>query len=260
MPIDPVHLARSLGEMSSLDVEQGLAGALRQVLGSAKTLFDADMTGLMLVDHAGALRLASAAAIEDVAGDPDRLGQGPCCIAFTQRVPVAVRDLSAEPGRRALVQVGLDAASRGALSVPVQVAGGPVGTLDVYVTAPRDWDDSEAAALQAYAGMVASLLTAATTARVTGRLADQLQAALAHRLLIEQAVRIVVDREGLDAPAALEWLATAARSSGSTLVQVARDVVGGAPLPSDRLAQAKAQRRDASDPRGCGARPGFGAA
>ena len=135
----------------------------------------------------------------------------------------------------------------GDLSVPVQVGGGPVGTLDVYVTAPREWDDSAAAALQAYAGLVASLLVATVTARVTGRLADQLQEALEHRSRIEQAVAILVDREGLEGPAALEWLGTAARSSGCPLVQIARAVVGGAPLPSDQLAQAKAQRREATD-------------
>ena len=135
----------------------------------------------------------------------------------------------------------------GDLSVPVEVGGGPVGTLDVYVSAAREWDDSAAAALQAYAGLVASLLVAAVTARQTGRLADQLQAALEHRSLLEQAVEILIDREGLDAPAALEWLATAARPSGSTLVEMARAVVGGAPLPSDRLAQAKARRREATD-------------
>jgi hypothetical protein len=88
---------------------------------------------------------------------------------------------------------------------------------------------------------------AAVTARVTGRLADQMQAALEHRSLIEQAVQALADREGLDAPAALEWLATAARSSGSALVQMAGAVVDGAPLPSDLLAQAEEQRREATD-------------
>jgi hypothetical protein len=135
----------------------------------------------------------------------------------------------------------------GDLSVPVQVGGGPVGTLVAYLTAPREWDDSEAAALQAYAGLVASVLAAAVTARVGGRLADQLQGALEHRRLVEQAVEILVDREGLDAQAALEWLGAAAKSSGRAMVEVARAVIGGAPLPSDRLAQAKAERRDATD-------------
>jgi hypothetical protein len=88
---------------------------------------------------------------------------------------------------------------------------------------------------------------AAVAAPVPGRLADQLQAALAHRSTIEQAVEILVDREGLDAQAALAWLGVAARSSGCPLIQMARAVVGGAPLPSDRLAQARAERREATD-------------
>jgi ANTAR domain len=204
MPIEPAQLARSLGALGSLDVEQGLAVTLQQVLGSARTLLDADRVGLMLVDQAGALRWASASdrVVEAVAGD---------------------------------------------LSVPVQVGGGPVGTLDVYASGSREWDDSEAAALQAFAGLVASLLAAAVTARVTGRLADQLQGALEHRSLIEQAIGILVDREDLDAPAAMEWLAMAARSSECALIQMARAVVAGAPLPSDRLAQARAQRHEATD-------------
>jgi hypothetical protein len=175
MPIDPAQLARSLGALGSLDVDQGLAVTLPQVLRSAKTLLGADRAALMLIDQAGALRWANASdpVVEAAAGD---------------------------------------------LSVPVQVGGGPVGTLDVYVTGPREWDDTEAAALHAYAGLVASLLAAAVPARVTGRLADQLQAALEHRSLLEQAEEILLDRERLDAP-----------------------------LPSDRLAQAKEQRHEATD-------------
>jgi AmiR/NasT family two-component response regulator len=71
-------------------------------------------------------------------------------------------------------------------------------------------DPSEVAALQAYAGLVASLLSAAVTAEVKGRLADQLQAALEHRWLIEQAKGVVMGREHVDAQAAFERLRGAA--------------------------------------------------
>jgi ANTAR domain len=204
MPIEPAQLATSLGTLGSLDVEQGLAVTLQQVLGSAKTLLDADRAGLLLLDQAGALRWAS--------------------------------------GSDRLVEAGV-----GDLSVPVQLGGGQMGTLDLYGPGPRQWDDGDAAALRAYAGLVASVLAAAVAAGVTGRLADQLQEALEHRSLIEQAVRVLVDREGLDAQAALEWLGVAARSAGFAPVQMARAVVGGVPLPSDRLAEARKQRREATD-------------
>jgi ANTAR domain len=66
-------------------------------------------------------------------------------------------------------------------------------------------------------------------------------------LLVEQALEVLVNREAMDAPAALEWLRTTAGSLGCEVVEVAGEVLGGAPLPSDRLAQAKAQRREATD-------------
>ena len=246
MSIDPADLASGIGALDTLSLESGLARTLQQVLDSAKTLFDADRAGLTLVDHAGALRWANASDQVVEAGQ-ERLAQGPCMVAFAQRAPAAVRDVSAERDRRALAQVRIDGGIHAALSVPVEVGGGPVGTLDIYVAAPREWDASEVAALQTYAGLVASLLAAAVTAQVMGRLADQLQAALEHRLLIEQAEGVLIDREGVDAQAAFQWLRRAARSSEREVVDVAREVLGGAPLPSDRLAQARAQRHQATD-------------
>ena len=250
MPIDPAQLVSSLGALDTLDLDRGFTGTLQQVLRSARTLVDADMAGLMLVDHAGALRWASASdpMVETHEGELEQLADGPCRAAFAQRAPAAVPDRSAEPSWSELAPADIDAGIHAGLSVPVQLGGGPVGTLDVCVTAPqREWDDSAAAALQAYAGLVASLLVATVTARVGGRLADQLRAALEYRTLIGQAVEILVHREDLDPPAAFGWLERSARSSGRALVQMARAVVGGAPLPSDRLAQAKAQRREATD-------------
>jgi AmiR/NasT family two-component response regulator len=70
---------------------------------------------------------------------------------------------------------------------------------------------------------VASLLSAATTAQVNGRLADQLHAALEHRWLIERAEGVLMGREHLDAQAAFERLQGAARSSTRRLADVAKD-------------------------------------
>jgi hypothetical protein len=100
-----------------------------------------------------------------------------------------------------------------ALSVPVELDGSPIGTLDIYSSMPWDWDDSEIAAAQAYAGVVASLFAAAVTAQAKSRLADQLRAALEHRWLIEQAKEMLMGRERLDAQAAFERLPRTARSS-----------------------------------------------
>ena len=172
MPINPTDLAKSIGALGSLDPGQGLALTLQQIADAAKQLFSADGAGLMLIDAEGQLRWASASdqtaqALED---GQERLAQGPCAVAFSQRLPAAIRDIRVEPDWAEFTQVLLGEGVCAALSVPVELDGGVIGTLDIYAREPRDWDPSEVAALQAYAGLVASLLSAAVTAEVKGRL------------------------------------------------------------------------------------------
>jgi GAF domain-containing protein len=241
MPIDPSNLAKSIGSLNSLDPERGLAPTLQQVTDGAKQLFEADAAGLMLVDAEGQLRWASASdqTAQTLEDEQERLAQGPCAVAFSQRLSAAIRNIHTESDWDKFAQVLLSEGICAALSVPVELDGGVIGTLDVYVGKPRDWGPSEVATLQAYGGLVASLLSAAVTAQVKGRLADQLQAALEHRWLIEQAKGVLMGREDLDAQAAFERLRGAARSSTRRLTDVAKDVTGGQPLPTNRRKLAK---------------------
>jgi GAF domain-containing protein len=247
MPIDPSGLAKSIGALDSLDPRRGLAPTLQQVADAAKQLFGADGAGLMLVDQEGLLRWASASdqSAQTMEDGQERLAQGPCAVAFSQRLPAAIRNVRTEPDWGEFTQVLISEGVCAALSVPVELDGGVIGTLDVYIAEPRDWDPSEVAALQAYAGLVASLLSAAVTAQVKGRLADQLQAALEHRWLIERAKGVLMGREQLDAQAAFERLRRAARSSTRRLADVARDVTDGTPLQADPRDQARARAEHA---------------
>jgi GAF domain-containing protein len=249
MPIDPSNLAKSIGALGSLDPQRGLAPTLQQVTDAAKQLFRADGAGLMLVDAEGLLRWASASdqSAQSVEDGQERLAQGPCAVAFSQRLPAAIRDLRIESDWQEFTPVLVSEGISAALSVPVELDGGVIGTLDIYARQPRDWDPSEVAALQAYAGLMGSLLMAAVTAQVKGRLADQLQAALQHRWLIEQAKGVLMGREELDAQAAFERLRRAARSSTRRLADVAKDVTAGQPLPADRRKLARARAGEAKD-------------
>jgi GAF domain-containing protein len=249
MPIDPTDLAKSIGALGPLDPERGLAPTLQQLTDAAKQLFRADGAGLMLIDAEGALRWASASdqTAQTVEAGQEQLAQGPCAVAFSQRLPAAIGDLRADPDWQEFTQVLVREGICAALSVPVELDGGVVGTLDIYSAKARDWGPSEVAALQAYAGLVASLLSAAATAQVKGRLAEQLQAALEHRWLIEQAKGVLMGREDLDAQTAFERLRGAARSSTRRLADVARDVTAGQPLPADRRALARGRAKQAKD-------------
>jgi GAF domain-containing protein len=252
MPIDPTDLAKSIGALGTLDPEAGLAPTLQQITDAAKRLFSADAAGLMLVDANGQLRWASATdqTAQNVEDGQERLAQGPCAVAFSQRLPAAIANIHTEADWQDFAQVLIGEGISAALSVPVELDGGPIGTLDLYAAHPHDWDTGEVAALQAYAGLVASLLSAAVTARVKGRLADQLQAALEHRWLIEQAKGVLMGREHLDAQTAFERLRSAARSSTRRLADVAREVTAGQPLPTSgrNLTRARAARANDHQP------------
>jgi hypothetical protein len=119
-------------------------------------------------------------------------------------VPVAIPDLRADPRFDRIGFVLRSAGIRGALCVPVEVLGGPIGTLDLFTAIPRVWDDSEVSAAHAYAGVVASLLGSAVAAHANSRLAKQLQTALDSRVLIEQAKGVLMASEKVNAPDSLQ--------------------------------------------------------
>jgi GAF domain-containing protein len=225
MPIDPADLAKSIGTLTDLHPEQDLAATLQEAVLAAKQLFEADATGIMLADMEGRLRWASASdqRAQTLEDNQELFAAGPCAEAFSTGKPAVMHDATTG-----------EVHIRSGLSVPVELGGGPIGTLDVYAADPRGWDDTEVTALRAYAGVVASLLGAGARAELTGALADQLQTALDSRSLIERAKGALMERERLDEQEAFTHLRRAARSSGRKLSEVAAEVAAGLPLPKGR--------------------------
>jgi GAF domain-containing protein len=215
MPIDPALLAKSIATLTDLDPQQDLAATLEQAVVAAKQLFTVDAAGIMLADADGKLRWASASdpLAQSLEDNQETFAAGPCAQAFASGRPAVIHDATLEPrwGEITLAFVELDI--RSGLSVPVQLGGGPIGTLDVYAAAPGGWDQTEISALQTYAGLVATLLGTAAKAQHSGRLAEQLQVALDTRLLIEQAKDTLEKRERLDDQQAFVDLRQAASSS-----------------------------------------------
>jgi len=180
MPIDPVMLAKSIETLTDLQPQQDLAVTLQQAVVAAKQLFDADAAGVMLVDVDGSLRWASASDQRAQVLDDNQeiFAAGPCARAFATGKPAVMHDATLERRWGEIALVFVEVQIRSGLSVPVELGGGPIGTLDVYAVDPRGWDPSEVSALQAYAAVVAE---------PTGALAEQLQTALDSRGVIERA-------------------------------------------------------------------------
>ena len=200
----------------------------------------------MLADADGRLRWASASdalaqALED---SQETFVAGPCLQAFASGQPAVMHDATLEPHWGELTLAFGELKIRSGLSVPVELGGGPIGTLDVYAAAPGGWDATEVSALQTYAGLVATLLGTAAKAQSSGRLAENLQVAVDARRLIDQARGALVERERLDDQQAFIDLRRAARFSRREPPVMAGETIVDLPLPHGRaeLAGAVADR------------------
>jgi GAF domain-containing protein len=242
MPIHPALLANSIATLADLDPERDLASTLHQAVVVAKQLFAVDAAGVMLADHDGKLRWASASdrRAQTLEDNQEIFAAAPCTAAFVSGRPAVMCDATLEPRWGELTLAVVELQIRSGLSVPVELGGGPIGTLDVYAVAPRGWDATEVSALQTYAGLVATLLGTAAKAERSGRLAEQLQAALNARSLIEQAKDTLVERERLDDRQAFIELRRAARSSGSRPIDQDGEAIAGLALPHGRAEPAGA--------------------
>jgi GAF domain-containing protein len=228
MSIDRDALARSVARLEGVDpVDTGLDAALELAVAETDDLFDVDGAGLMLVDGDGVLR---ATAASDEPGGmlealQEQFGEGPCVDAFLEDGPVLAGDLGADPRWPSVGPLAARHGVRAVLGVPIDLREGPVGTLNVYAARPHRWGEDDVAAIQAYTRVIASLLRAAVQAHVSDRAATQLQHALDHRGLVEQAKGVIMERRGLDQQAAFELLRAQARSTRRRLDEVASEVV-----------------------------------
>jgi GAF domain-containing protein len=228
MTIDSDALARSVAHLEGVDpVDTGLDAALELAVAETDDVFDVDGAGLMLLSEDGVLRYITAS------DEPGRMletlqeqfGEGPCVDAFLDDKPVLAAGMDADPRWPSVGPLAAGHGVHAVLGVPVDLREGPVGTLNVYAAQQHHWDESDVAAIQAYTRVIASLLRAAVRAHLSGKAATQLQHALDHRSLIEQAKGVIMQRRGLDQQAAFELLRSQARSSRRRLDEVALQTV-----------------------------------
>jgi hypothetical protein len=210
-----------------------LDSVVRPALVAATRLFLVAGVVLVLVDEAGELHGAVAAgdlaqALEDVA---PHLWSGPSVEVLASGAAVRTTNLPGEARWPALAGRPELAGVNGLLRVPVEGAAGPAGTLTAVRRPDRPWQAQEVEALLTYAGVVASLVRAAAESERTTQIIDQLEYALHHRVVIEQAKGILMEREQLDPAGAFDRLRKAARARRRRVSEVAAEVVAGQTLP-----------------------------
>jgi GAF domain-containing protein len=213
--------------------EEALDAVVRPALVAATRLFLVAGVALVLVDEAGELRGAVAAgdlaeALEEAA---PQLWSGPSLEVLAGGAAVRSADLPGDGRWPALAGLPAMAGVRGLLCVPVEGPAGAAGTLTAVRRPGRPWQAREVESLLAYAGVVAALVRAAADAERNAQITAQLEHALHHRVVIEQAKGILMEREGLDQAGAFDRLRKAARAGRRRVSEIAAEVVAGRPLP-----------------------------
>jgi GAF domain-containing protein len=152
-------------------------------------------------------------------------GEGPYLQAYAQDRAVAVEDLATAPAWVRLNAVVGQLHVGGVLSVPVRLAGQPVGTLDVYSTQPRAWTAHELEGVGEFAAVAGELVQTSVELAARQLEVAQLRQALTSRVWVEQAKGVLAATQGSDPEAAFQQLRIRARASSRKLAEVAQEVV-----------------------------------
>lgn len=233
--IDATALNSSLRRLAEQGDDNDLYQSLHRVVDASGALFSVNGGGLMLADDHGELHyiIASTGPSHVLEQMQLETGEGPCIDTYVSGEVTITTDL-AHDERYPVAGPKIAPHGIGAvLGVPIRLSGLPLGSLDIYVDRPYDFDDSEIAALTRYGDVVEAMVEAAVTASHTGRLADQLSYALDYRVPIERGIGYLMARDQVNNTEAFNRLRGAARSRRRKIGEVADELLATGRLPDE---------------------------
>jgi hypothetical protein len=195
------------------------------------TLLGASAAGVMLADPRGELRVAAASTEEAGLLELFQLqnDQGPCLECFRTGRAVTATDLAGPAPRwPRFAQASAQAGFRTVEALPMRLRDQVIGALNLFRTEPSPLRPADLRIGQAMADVATIGLLHERNVRRSDTVAEQLQAALNSRVVIEQAKGKLAERLSIDMDRAFKMLRDYARNSNQRLTDVARDFVDGA--------------------------------
>ncbi|MGX7827856.1 GAF and ANTAR domain-containing protein [Actinokineospora sp. 24-640] len=197
----------------------------------AVELLEVDAAGVILSDQRGgwwpAAGSSEHAELVEVFAIQTR--QGPCLDCVRTGVVVTSADLTADKGRWPLfAPAAMSAGFHAAAAVPMRLRDEVIGALTLLHTEPVAVDGASIALGQALADIATIGILQQRAVHREEIVFEQLQAALHHRTVVEQAKGVLAEAGGLDMHQAYTRLRDHARTHHLRLSDVARDVATGA--------------------------------
>jgi GAF domain-containing protein len=194
-------------------------------------LLGASAAGVVLADPRGELRVAAASSEEAGLLELFQLqnDQGPCLDCFRTGRPITATDLTGMAQRwPRFAHAATRAGYRTVEALPMRLRDQVIGALNLFRAEPDSFDPADLRIAQALADVATIGLLHERNVRRSETVAEQLQAALNSRVVLEQAKGKLAERLGIDMDRAFTMLRDYARNANQRLTDVARDfVVGG---------------------------------
>lgn len=202
-------------------------------------LLNADAAGVILLDPHGVMHVV--ASTSDQAQLLELLElqneEGPCldCLA-TGRAVVNVGLAEAQERWPAFTRALADGGFQSAHAIPLRLRDSVVGAMNLFCTTESRLSDDDVAVGQALADIATIGLLQERAVRQSGLIAEQLQAALDNRVLIEQAKGSLMASAGLDVDQAFQLMRAYSRRNNVSVRETARRVAERS-LSVDQLRQ-----------------------
>jgi GAF domain-containing protein len=218
-----------VGLADTLVADYDVIDLLHRLTSGSVELLPVDAAGLMLSDQRGELQVVSSSTeqahlVELVQLQAD---EGPCLDCFRTSRQIAVADLTGGVRWPRFAPQALAAGYRAVHALPLRLRSETIGVLNLFRGEPGTLVPDDLRIGQALADVATIGILQQRAIRHQEILAEQLQAALNSRVVIEQAKGVLAERRGLDMAAAFELLRSHARSTNRRLGELARDVVEG---------------------------------
>jgi GAF domain-containing protein len=193
-------------------------------------LLAASAAGVVLADPRGELRVAAASSEEAGLVELFQLqnDQGPCLDCYRTGRPISAADLTG-PDQRwpRFAQAATQAGFRTVEALPMRLRDQVIGALNLFRAEPGPFETADLRIAQALADVATIGLLQERNVRRSETIAEQLQAALNSRVMIEQAKGKLAERYRIDMDRAFTMLRDYARNTNQHLTDVARDFVTG---------------------------------
>jgi transcriptional regulator with GAF, ATPase, and Fis domain len=194
-------------------------------------LLAASAAGVVLADPRGELRIAAASseAVELIELFQIQNDQGPCLDCFRTGQPVTADDLAGpQPRWPEFAAAAVRAGFRTMEALPMRLRGQVIGALNLFRAGSGPFEPADLRVGQALADVATIGLLQERNLRRSETIAEQLQAALNSRIIIEQAKGKLAERFSLTMDQAFTLLRDYARENNQRLTDIARNLVDSA--------------------------------